>query len=129
MWSGSVLASPTSNASVLFEWYQYALIAVLTHREENPNWAESVPAAMLDLGLIDVDVETYSRSWPGGSPGAKMHGVLIAELYAQLVAADMSPDDLAELQALFANPDFLLLGNTAVSVIGRRPSKAGAKTS
>jgi hypothetical protein len=125
VWSGSVLASPDPRAPVLFEWYQYALAAALSDRED-ANWAESVPTALLDLGLVDVDVATCSRSWPSGSPGARLHIALITELHDQLLAADLSPDGLDDLRTALATPGFLLLGNTAISTFGRRPWDTGA---
>jgi predicted O-methyltransferase YrrM len=125
-WSGKVFASTDPNAATLYARYQHALVTMLAGQGTDLSWAERVPAAMLDVGLVGVDVAAYARSWPGGTPGIRLHVVVMTELHDRLVAAGVPSDDLTRLRDLLADPHLLLLGNPSISTVGRRDRAVGS---
>jgi SAM-dependent methyltransferase len=119
-----VLAAPSPEAAALYEEYQSLLIEkILPVKGNDPTWAGQVHSAMVDAGLVDVNTEVHARSWPGGSPGARLIAANIAQLRTEFLEAGMSEDRQAELCRLVnTDPRMVLRGHITYSTIGRRPT-------
>lgn len=118
---GAVLAAPDPDAADLYARYQRALLDVFAAWGNDNSWAASVPAAMLDAGLVAVDTTAHARSWTGGSAGCRLPIAVSSELHEHLVDAGMPAADLARLRELLADPALVLLGNLTYSTVGHRP--------
>ncbi|GII23764.1 class I SAM-dependent methyltransferase [Planosporangium mesophilum] len=117
-----VLATPDPEATALVDAYHDALVTqVFPGRGADPTWAESIHAAMLDEGLVDVTTEISAGSWPGGSAGARLIEVNLAQLRADFEAAGFTPDRLDRLRAVVNDPRVVLRGHFTYLTVGRRP--------
>jgi SAM-dependent methyltransferase len=118
-----VLAAPDDEARRLVDRYQELLIERIMPANGNDSaWAGQVHAAMLDCGLSDVDTLIQARSWPGGSPGAALNAVNIAQLRDRFLAAGMTAAELDRLcELLTTDPRLVIRGHLVYSTIGRKP--------
>jgi SAM-dependent methyltransferase len=117
----SVLAAPTPEAAALVDTYHNALVErVLPAHGNDPTWAGRVHSVMLAEGLAGVDTVVYARSWPGGTAGALLIAVNIAQARGDFLAAGMSAAQLDELALLAADPRLVVRNPLTYSTIGRR---------
>ncbi|WP_305783347.1 class I SAM-dependent methyltransferase [Symbioplanes lichenis] len=118
----AVLAAPTVADKQAYDRYYAALIdTVLPALGNDPYWALRVHAAMLEAGLTGVDTLVHARSWPGGTAGALLNAVNIAQQRAGLRAAGLGDADLDRVAALMHDPRVVVRGHVVHSVLGRRP--------
>jgi len=75
---------------------------------------------MVDIGLVDVDTAIEAASWPGGSPGAVLIAVNVAQLRDDFIAAGFSPERIEQLYAAVQDPRLVVRGHFTYSTIGRR---------
>jgi type II secretory pathway component HofQ len=75
---------------------------------------------MLAEGLAGVDTVVYARSWPGGTAGALLIAVNIAQARGDFLAAGMSAAQLDELALLAADPRLVVRNPLTYSTIGLR---------
>lgn len=121
----SVLVAPTPEDAELVDTYHQALIGkVLPGHGNDPAWAGQVHAAMTGEGLVEVDTLVYARSWPGGSPGARLIAANIGQAWADFLAAGMTEEQLQALDRLTADPGLVVRTPLTYSTIGRRPPRA-----
>jgi SAM-dependent methyltransferase len=117
-----VLAAPTRGDADLIDSYQRALVeTILPARGNDPDWAGSVHAEMLALGLSDVDTHIDAESWRGGTPGTLIIEANIAQLRPEFLDAGFTAAELDRLCALVADPRLVLRSHFMYSTIGRRP--------
>lgn len=118
-----VLAAPSDEVRELVDRYQETLVErIMPANGNDSTWAGQVHAAMLDCGLSDVDTMIQARSWPGGSPGAALNAVNIAQLRDRFLAAGMTATQLDRLHELFTtDPRLVVRGHLIYSTIGRKP--------
>jgi protein-L-isoaspartate O-methyltransferase len=120
-WSRSVLATPDPRAPELMTAYETALTSVLRAAGNDPTWCRRVHATMMDIGLTDVDTESWQRSWAGGTGACRLVYSGSKQLNDKLVAAGMSADDLDTMRRLALDPRLVLRGILLLSTTGRKP--------
>jgi len=117
-----VLAAPDAESTALLETYHDVLIdKLLAARGNDATWADRAHAAMLSVGLTDVDTRISARSWPGGSPGALLILANIGQLRDEFLAAGLTAEQLDRVGQLVRDPRVVLRGHFTYSVVGRRP--------
>ncbi|MBX6354727.1 MAG: methyltransferase domain-containing protein [Micromonosporaceae bacterium] len=121
-----VLAAPDEDAVELFNDYQAGLMKIMASGGNDSAWGRRAHAAMIEAGLVDVDTEIHARSWPGGTPGALIITVNIAQLREQFRAAGFTDERLDALIRLAHDPRMVWRGHVLFSTIGRRPAESGS---
>jgi hypothetical protein len=120
-WGRSVLATPDPRAFDVFAEYEKALTRVLVASGNDQTWNRLKHAAMLDLGLEDVDTQCWQGSFVGGTGVCLLAYAGSKELHDRLVAAGMKPDDLEFLRRIAVDPRLVLRGIMLLSTTGRKP--------
>ena len=116
------LAAPDAETRGLIEEYRDVLVnRVLPGRGNDPAWAARVHATMLANGLVGVDTAIDAASWPGGSPGAVLIGVNVAQLREDFLAAGVTEEWIQRLYAAVQDPRLVVRSHFTYSTIGRRP--------
>jgi SAM-dependent methyltransferase len=116
-----VLAAPDAETAGVIEHYRDLLVnRVLPGRGNDPTWAARVHQKMVDIGLVDVDTAIESASWPGGSPGAVLIAVNVAQLRDDFIAAGFSEERIEQLYSAVQDPRLVVRGHFTYSTIGRR---------
>jgi hypothetical protein len=77
---------------------------------------------MLAGGLVDVDTVIHAESWRGGTPGALLIAVNVAQLREEFIAAGFTAERIEQLDAAVQDPRLVLRGHFTYSTIGRRPA-------
>jgi ubiquinone/menaquinone biosynthesis C-methylase UbiE len=119
-WARSVLATPDPRAFEIFAEYEKALTTVLVASGNDQTWNRLKHAAMLELGLSDVDTECWQGSFAGGTGVCLLAYSGSKELQPRLVEAGMKVEDLEELRRLALDPRLVLRGIMLLSTIGRK---------
>lgn len=88
----------------------------------DPGWGRTVAAAMHDTGTVDIEVETWARSWHAGEPGTLLPLTMTAHKRDDPIAAGADQADLDRFRELLTNPDLCTLHNLMISTVGRRPA-------
>jgi SAM-dependent methyltransferase len=120
-WSRSVLATPDPRAYEVFAAYEKALTQVLTASGNDQTWNRMKHAAMLELGLDDVDTQGWQGSFIGGTGVCLMAYSGSKELHDRLVEMGMKPDDLDFMRRITLDPRLVLRGIMLLSTTGRKP--------
>jgi ubiquinone/menaquinone biosynthesis C-methylase UbiE len=119
------LTAPDRETAELIDHYQDVLVNhVLPAKGNEPTWARRVHATMLAEGLVDVDTVIQARSWRGGSPGALLIAVNVAQLREEFIAAGFTEDHIARLDRAVADPRLVVRSHFTYSTVGRRPADA-----
>jgi len=119
------LAAPDRETAELIDHYQDVLVhRVLPARGNDPTWAGRVHESMLAAGLVDVDTAIHARSWPGGTPGALLIAVNVAQLRDEFIAAGFTAEEISRLDDAVQDPRLIVRGHFTYSTIGRRPASA-----
>ncbi|MFI5911018.1 class I SAM-dependent methyltransferase [Dactylosporangium sp. NPDC051541] len=114
------LAAPDDETAELIEQYRDTLVnTVLPGRGNDPTWAARVHRTMLANGLVDVDTEISAGSWPGGSPGAVLLAVNVAQLRDEFIAAGFTEGHIERLYAAVQDPRLVVRSHFTYSTIGR----------
>ncbi|WP_433047897.1 class I SAM-dependent methyltransferase [Dactylosporangium sp. CS-033363] len=114
------LAAPDEAMAALIEEYRDTLVnRVLPARGNDPTWAARVHATMLAHGLTDVDTEVNAASWPGGSPGAVLLAVNVAQLRDDFIAAGFTEEKIQRLYSAVRDPRLVVRSHFMYSTIGR----------
>lgn len=119
-WARSVLATPDPRAYEVFAAYERALTRVLVRSGNDQTWNRLKHAAMLELGLEDVDTQGWQGSFAGGTGVCLLAYAGSAELHDRLVQAGMTADDLKFLRRIALDPRLVLRGIMLLSTTGRR---------
>ena len=120
-----VLAAPDAESAELVEAYHRTLTGtILPGNGNDPTWASQAHGAMLDAGLVDVDTEMSSRSWPGGTAGAQLIIANIGQVRSKFIDEGFTEADLDRLCQLALDPRLVIRGHFTYSTIGRRPGSA-----
>jgi hypothetical protein len=78
-------------------------------------------AAMANAGLVEVNTTVNTRSWPGGSAGARHYAATIRLLRPRILETGMTGEQLDRLSEYLHDPRMVVRGLLTVSTIGRRP--------
>lgn len=116
------LSAPDRETAELIEHYRDVLVKVLPARGNDPTWAARVHGTMVAQGLVDVDTAVHARSWPGGTPGALLIAVNVAQLRDEFIAAGFTADRIERLYDAVQDPRLVVRGHFTYSTIGRRPA-------
>jgi SAM-dependent methyltransferase len=117
------LSAPDRETAEVIEEYRELLVnRVLLARGNDPTWAARVHQCMVDNGLVDVDTVVRADSWAGGSAGAILIAVNVAQLREDFIAAGFTPDRIERLYEAVQNPRLVLRGHFTYSTIGRKPA-------
>lgn len=119
--AGRVLRSPSAAARQLWESFHDALLAVFAQAGVDPGWAIRVPEVMADAGLVDIDANIHTQSWPAGTAGAHLAVSSIRQLRPELRAQGLSDDHLDQVVALTDDPQVMVRPPLMVSTVGYRP--------
>lgn len=119
-WSRAVLASPDPRADEIFGEYERALVKVLMASGNDPTWNRKKHAAMMDIGLEDVDTQGWQGTFAGGTGVCLLAYSGSKELHDRLVDAGMKSEDLEALRRLALDPRLVLRGIFMLSTIGRK---------
>jgi SAM-dependent methyltransferase len=118
---GLVLAAPDPAAAALVDRYHDVLVGrLLPGNGNDPSWGGKVHAAMLAAGLRQVDTRIRAESWAGGTPGALLIAVNVAQLRSGFMSAGFTEWELDQLCRLSADPRLVVRGHFTYSTIGRR---------
>ncbi|MBG0564193.1 class I SAM-dependent methyltransferase [Actinoplanes aureus] len=116
-----VLAAPDAAAADLVERYHRIVVErLLPANGADPAWGGRAHAALLAAGLGDVRTEIRAESWAGGSAGARLIAVNVAQVGAGLRAAGLTEAELARLCRLAVDPALVIRGHFTYSTLGRR---------
>lgn len=119
------LSAPDRKTAELIDHYQEVLVHhVLPARGNDPTWAGRVHDTMLAEGLVDVDTAIHAESWPGGTPGALLIAVNVAQLREEFIAAGFTAERIERLDAAVQDPRLVVRGHFTYSTIGRKPLDA-----
>lgn len=116
-----MLSDPGGLTAALYQRYTDALMNVFAEQGNDCTWCLSVPAAMLDAGLIDVKTAVHAQSWRGGTAGCELPIAVSAELHDRLIAHGMDAGDLQRLRARLAEASTMVIGNLTWSTTGHKP--------
>ncbi|MBO3744225.1 class I SAM-dependent methyltransferase [Actinoplanes flavus] len=116
-----VLAAPDAAAAELVERYHRILVnQLLPANGADPAWAGRAHAALLAAGFDEVTTEIRAASWAGGTAGARLIAVNVAQVGAGLRAAGMTEAELERLRRLADDPALVVRGHFTYSTMGRR---------
>jgi SAM-dependent methyltransferase len=116
-----VVAAPTPEAADLYRRYQRTVGEhVFAEWGTDRDWAADAFLAMRETGLTDVHTTVDAEYWVGGGKGCHLIATLIHEVRAPLLAAGLTPADLATLSNLLDDPALVLHGHPLYYTSGRR---------
>lgn len=121
-----VLDAPDAESAALWEEYQLTLRRLLVAGGNEETWGVNLHALMRAAGLVDVDTEISSRSWPGGTPGALLTVANVAQMRAGFRAEGWDDERLERLERLCYDPRMVVRAQFMYSVVGRRPGPGAA---
>ena len=119
--AGLVLAAPEAEAEELFYRFETAVEQLTVARDVDLQWPWQMHAAMANAGLVEVDTTVNTRSWPGGSAGARHYAATIRLLRPRILETGMTGEQLDRLSEYLHDPRMVVRGLLTVSTIGRRP--------
>ncbi|MEU8238214.1 methyltransferase domain-containing protein [Actinoplanes missouriensis] len=116
-----VLSAPDAAAAELVERYHRTVVErLLPANGADPAWAARVHAAMIGAGLTGVRTTIHAESWAGGTAGARLIAVNVAQVGDGLRDAGFTDAELERLTALAADPRLVVRGHLTYSTTGRR---------
>ncbi|MDG4795124.1 class I SAM-dependent methyltransferase [Micromonospora sp. WMMD1082] len=126
-WRDCVLSTPDPDAKRLFGAYHAAFERVLVESGNDPEWSHQVLDAMLRLGL-EATASAHATDWAGGTAGCLLPRATAGVLRHKLITAGMTGADIDAFRTLLLDPRLRVMGNLAVSTLGRRPGIRPATT-
>jgi SAM-dependent methyltransferase len=121
----SAVADPRSGTATveLFQRGQRAMDAVLGAGGADRYYGRRLYGDVCDNGLLNAGTEGVTTMMRGGSPLAKLQELTTHQTRERLLAiGGLSIEDADAYAALFADPDFVWMGNIILAVWGQRPS-------
>jgi SAM-dependent methyltransferase len=113
------VCSPADAA--LFTKMTDTLARILDEAGVQLDFGRRICSLLRERGLIDVQVETHTRVWTGGSPGCRLHRANIEQLEDLVVdVGEVTRGELAHFYELIEDPSFAVNSYTLVSARGRR---------
>lgn len=97
-----------------------AILAVLESNGADMAWAHEVHSAMADAGLTAIHTTAHAESWPGGSPGARLHATNTRQLADQLHTRGLTAADLDRFRTIVTDPTHAASSYQLVSTRGQR---------
>lgn len=115
------IVAPDTRGRLLYQRFLRARDAVMLAAGVDGAYGRRIAAVMSRAGLVAVDAAPSVAMWCAGSPGLELLAHTTRQLRAELIAAGMSDQDLADVRALLAHPDFRASSSVFYSVQGSRP--------
>lgn len=119
-WSKSVLATPDPRLHDVMASYETGLQTVLRTAGNDPTWCRSIFGAMENIGLVDVDMQSWQGSWRGGTGASLLAWAGSTEQREKLIAGGMTGEDLDLLAELSLDTRTVLRGILLLSTVGRK---------
>jgi len=116
-----VLTAPEDASRELFAEVVSGILTTLRAKGADLGWAPRVHGQMAAAGLQTIDTIVHSESWAGGSSGMALYEINARALVADIVAAGVPDDHVAEFCRLTRDPRFAALSYEFVSTRGRKP--------
>ncbi|HEY3506291.1 MAG TPA: methyltransferase domain-containing protein [Actinocatenispora sp.] len=118
-----LLAAPDDRARALFAAVSGGIHRLIDDIGGDSCWGRNALGAMRDAGFADCASSAYCESWPGGSPGARLHRANAVQVRDQLVGKGIvSDDDFAAFLTLIEDPALVMNSYLMHTVHGRRPA-------
>jgi SAM-dependent methyltransferase len=117
-----VAHAPSTAAQAVFMRFQEALQRVLAEHGNDRFWSVNALDALVEEGLIDVDAQVTARAWHGGDAGCRLQQASLRQLYDELIAHNLTPEQLDHVNELLNDPRFVLFGHLLYATWGRRQS-------
>lgn len=121
----SEAVDPATNpaAAARFARWHAARTRLLADRGFDHAFARGAAGRLRRLGLTDVATEGRAATWHGGSTGAQVWRLSLAQLGDPLVAAGyLAAAEIPPLEQLFADPAFAATSPLVIAAWGRRPA-------
>jgi 2-polyprenyl-3-methyl-5-hydroxy-6-metoxy-1,4-benzoquinol methylase len=119
-------AANTADKAV-YMYFQDALLAVLAAHGNDRFWSMEALHAFIEEGLVDVDAQMTARAWRGGGPGCRLQQASLQQLRDELLAHDLTPEQLDHVHQLLDDPQFVLFGHLLYATWGwRAPAEPAA---
>jgi 2-polyprenyl-3-methyl-5-hydroxy-6-metoxy-1,4-benzoquinol methylase len=121
-----VLAAPDAEAAHRYTTFQEILGArVFAAAGTDRTWARRIHAAMLTLGLTNVDTHMHGQSWAGGGDGCQLIAGTARQVRDRLLAAGLTAAEFDGVQELLDDPRLVLAGHLLYSTSGTKPAHDG----
>ena len=117
-----ILASPDPELTKTFETFNDLIRDLGWRNGADLGWTRYAYASMREAGLDPLETVVSGRSWAGGSPGCLLYQALAGQIEPVLLAGGMTPDQLAALHGLLADPRFVISAWHMHTTVGRRPA-------
>lgn len=119
---GPSLLMPGGRAAEIYGKFLAAKARMFRSAGADGTWGRKVPRAMNDVGLVDITPTIEVQTWRAGSPGTSLLIHHTFHLRDRLVEAGMTDEELQEVRAVMAHPQFMAASCPIYLVQGRRPS-------
>lgn len=121
-----VLAAPDPDSAHRYTTFQEILGGrVFAAAGTDRSWARRSHAAMLTLGLTDVDTQVHGRSWTGGGDGCQLVAGTARQVRDQLLDAGLTVAEFDRVQELLDDPRLVLASHLLYSTSGTKPLATG----
>ncbi|GAA2601150.1 methyltransferase domain-containing protein [Dactylosporangium fulvum] len=118
-----MLLRSTTDVAEAFLAFQTALVGLAVDNGASADWANRLPLAMLDTGLVDVTAKVHNELWRGGEAGCLLHACNSRQMEAALLSRGVTAEQLAVLREGMADPATVAWSYPMVTAIGRRPEQ------
>lgn len=117
-----LLAAPDEASRELFAAVSGGVHRLIDDIGGDSAWGRNALAAMRDKGFADCASTAYCESWPGGSPGARLHRANAVQVRDQLVGKGIvTTEQFGAFLDLIDDPALVMNSYLMHSVRGRRP--------
>lgn len=117
-----ILASPDPEVAKTYELFNDIIRDLGIRNGADLGWTRYAYASMRAAGLDPVGTVVYGRSWAGGTPGCLLYQALAHQVEPVLRAEGMTPEQIADLHRLLADPRFVVSAWLMHTTVGRRPT-------
>lgn len=91
--------------------FQEALLEVLSEHGNDRFWPTHALGAFVAEGLVAVDTQISARAWHAGDAGCRLQQASLHQLWGELIAHDLAPEQLDYVHGLLDDPRFVLFGH------------------
>jgi SAM-dependent methyltransferase len=115
-----VLNSPDRTSADLFRKFLDAILIGSRGAGVDPSWASRMHRVFESADLCSVSTTVSARSWRGGTAGCLLHRSNSIQLRSRLLDLGFSEADLARLQQVLLDPQFVASSYLMYTTTGRR---------
>ncbi|GAA3298519.1 methyltransferase domain-containing protein [Dactylosporangium vinaceum] len=118
-----MLLRSTAEVAAAFLAFQTALVGLAVDNGASAEWANRIPLAMTDAGLVDVTARVHNELWQGGTAGCLLHASNSRQMEAALLGRGVTAEQLAVLRDGMQDPATFAWSYPMVTAVGRRPER------